>query len=92
MIDFTWDPFVALFFASDGGQEGDLGVISYIGLGEFKHLNTGGTNRFGKIRVIEPQGVPRIQAQKAVFLDTSHPDLYEQFIPHSLKTKERLVL
>jgi FRG domain len=84
LIDFTWDPFVALFFASDGGQEGDLGIISYIGLGEFNRFSAGGTNRIGKIRVIEADGFPRIEAQKAIFLDTSHPDLYEQFVPHTL--------
>jgi len=29
---------VALFFASHRGQNGDVGVISYIGLGEFNHF------------------------------------------------------
>jgi hypothetical protein len=57
LIDFTWDPFVALFFASDGGQDGDVGVISYISLKEFNRFSAGGTNRLGKIRVIEPRGV-----------------------------------
>jgi hypothetical protein len=47
LIDFTWDPFVALFFASYGGEDGDVGLISYIGLEEFRHLSAGGTNRLG---------------------------------------------
>ena len=84
LIDFTWDPFVALFFASDGGQVDDIGKILYLGIGEWNRFSAGGTNRLGSVRLIEPKGVPRIDAQHALFIDTSHPDLFEQFVPHSL--------
>ena len=89
MIDMTWDPFVALFFASDGGISGQTGIISYLGKEEWEKFSAGGTNRLGAVRAIEPKGVPRIEAQRATFLDTSHPDLYEQFVPHSLYFKQK---
>lgn len=89
LIDFTWDPFVALFFASDGGEDEDIGVISYLGVGEWDRFSAGGKNRIGAIRVIEPEGIPRIKAQRAAFVDTSHPDLFEQFVPHSLYFKQK---
>lgn len=89
LIDFTWDPFVALFFASDGGQADDIGMVSYLGMGEWTRFSAGGTNRLGRVRVIEPKGVPRIEAQHALFLDTSHPDLFEQFVPHCLYFRQK---
>jgi hypothetical protein len=89
LIDFSWDPFVALFFASYGGEDGDIGIISYIGLGEFKRFSADGKNRLGTIKYIVPKGVPRINAQQALFIDTSHPDLYEQFVPHTIYLKQK---
>lgn len=89
LIDFTWDPFVALFFASYEGQDGDIGVISRLKISEWSSLSAGGENRFGAIRIIEPRGIPRILAQRALFLDTSHPDLYEQHFPIEICFKQK---
>lgn len=88
LIDFSWDAFIALFFASDHGQTNDVGRIQYLAIPEWERLSAGGTNRLGRIRVIDAQGVPRIDAQHALFLDTSHPDLFEQIVPHSLFFKQ----
>ncbi len=50
LIDFTWDPFIALFFASYGGQDKCIGVISYISVSEFDKFSANGTNRVGEIK------------------------------------------
>ncbi|MBU0943780.1 MAG: FRG domain-containing protein, partial [Proteobacteria bacterium] len=84
LIDLTWDPAVALFFASDGGRTGDLGVITMFVRREWEELAAGGRNRLGQIRLIEVPNVLRIERQRALFLDTSHPDLVEQYVAHSV--------
>jgi len=84
LIDITWDPAVALFFASDGGITGDLGVVSMVVRKEWEWLAAGGRNRLGQIRVIDVPDVVRIDRQRALFLDTSHPDLFEQYVAHSV--------
>ena len=68
------------------------GKISYLARGEWTHFSADGTNRLGSIRLIEPKGVPRITAQQALFLDTSHPDLLDQFNPFSLYFRQKPLL
>ena len=84
LIDYTWDPFIALFFASRRGMNGDIGVVSYVSPTEWAKMSVDGTNRMGALRVIDPDGVPRIAAQRAAFIDTSHPELLRLYVPHSL--------
>lgn len=78
LLDVTYDPNVALFFASHGGIAGDLGVVNCIMSNEWQRLSAGGKNRLGRLRVIDVPGVLRIDRQKASFLDTSHRELFEQ--------------
>jgi hypothetical protein len=84
LLDVTYDPRVALFFASDGGREGDIGVVNCIVRHEWERLSANGTNRLGKLRVIDVPGILRIERQRASFLDTSHPDLFEQYVAHTV--------
>ena len=84
LIDLTWDPAVALFFASDGGITGEIGVVTMLVRREWEDLAAGGQNRLGQIRVIDVPDVLRIERQRALFLDTSHPDLLEQYVAHSV--------
>jgi hypothetical protein len=84
LIDLTWDPRVALFFASDGGRAGDVGVVTMLARREWENLAAGGRNRLGSIRVIDVPNVLRIERQRALFLDTSHPDLLDQYVAHSV--------
>jgi hypothetical protein len=84
LIDLTWDPTVALFFASDGGRTGDIGVVTMLVRSEWENLSAGGRNRLGQIRIIDVPQVLRIERQRALFLDTSHPDLLEQYVAHSV--------
>ena len=84
LIDLTWDPRVALFFASDGGRTGDVGLVTMLVRREWEDLAANGKNRLGSIRVIDVSAVLRIERQRALFLDTSHPDLLDQYVAHSV--------
>ena len=46
-------------------------------------LSAGGRNRLGPVRLIEVPGAHRIRAQRTLFLDTSHPELVEQYVAFS---------
>lgn len=84
LLDMTYDPGVALFFASDGGTTGDVGVVTCIVQKEWNELSANGTNRLGRLQVIDVPGVLRIEQQRASFLDTSHPDLFDQYVAHTV--------
>jgi hypothetical protein len=88
LLDVTFDPRVALFFASDRGAAGDVGVVNCIVQREWTDLSADGTNRLGRLRVIDVPNVLRIERQRASFLDTSHPGLFEQYVPHSVWFKQ----
>jgi hypothetical protein len=84
LLDLTYDPRVALFFASDDGVKGKVGVVVCLVRKEWNELSAGGTNRLGAFRVIDVPGVLRIEHQRASFLDTSHPELFDQYVAHSV--------
>jgi hypothetical protein len=83
LIDVTWDLRVALFFASLAGRSGKLGVVAEFSHRLWKRLSAGGLNRLGDISLIDVPGVDRIRAQRALFIDTSHPELLDQYVPFS---------
>ena len=80
LLDMTYDPRVALFFASDGGRAGDVGMVVSVVEKKWNRLSAGGSNRLGRLHVVEAPGVLRIANQRASFLDTSHPDLFDQYV------------
>lgn len=77
LLDFTTNPWVALFFASYRGNDRDIGIVSEIACEEWRRLTA---DQLGYIRLIEVPGVPRIERQHAVFLEGSHSDIVEQYI------------
>ncbi|MBM3848362.1 MAG: FRG domain-containing protein [Verrucomicrobia bacterium] len=77
LLDFTANPWVALFFASHQAKDGDTGIILEIACEEWSRLTA---DQFGYIRLVEVPGVPRIERQHAVFLEGSHSDIIEQYI------------
>lgn len=89
LVDLTLDPWVALFFASKDGQTGDIGTIYCFSQGEWKTLSAGGRNRLGDIQLIKVSDVPRIETQKAIFLNGSHPDLIEQYVGKEIKFRQQ---
>ena len=89
LLDMTYDPRVALFFASDGGVAGDIGVVNCVVQKEWQKLSAAGTNRLGRLHVIDVPGVLRIEHQRASFLDTSHPDLFDQYVAHTVWFRQK---
>ncbi|MBD3361775.1 FRG domain-containing protein [Candidatus Woesearchaeota archaeon] len=88
LVDFTYNPWVALFFASLNGQNNDLGKITCVSLGEWGNLSAGGKNPLYDIKKIDIPTVPRIKAQEATFIET-HPDLIEQYVAMEMTFKQR---
>jgi hypothetical protein len=85
LVDFTYDPMVALFFASDHGKDNDVGVVHQIRIDEWKRLSSSGRARLGSLTTIDVPGVQRIEAQRGLFLVTSHPDLFEQYVAYTIR-------
>jgi hypothetical protein len=63
---------------------GDLGAVSCVVRKEWEKLSAGGTNRLGRLHVVDAPGVLRIERQRASFLDTSHPDLFDQYVGNTV--------
>lgn len=88
LIDVTWEPLVALFFASLGGVQGDLGIVDHIVVPEWRRLVAAESGDPGAIRVIEVTVSQRILRQRALFLVTPDPDLYERYVPYRIWFKQ----
>lgn len=84
LVDVTWDPFVALFFASDKAEENHLGVIDHLVIPEWKKLVASENTEPGSIKVIEVEEILRIHKQRALFLATPDPEMYERYIPYRI--------
>lgn len=78
LVDVTASPWVALFFASDGGCSGDVGVVELISRREWDYFSAQGRGHLGALRVAAVRHVPRIDSQAAMFLQAPHADLFEQ--------------
>jgi hypothetical protein len=77
LLDVTASPWIALFFASDGGVSGEIGTLQIIDLAEWMLFSNRGESALGTIRVASPASVLRISNQKAFFLQAPHPDLFK---------------
>lgn len=84
LIDVTWEPLVALFFASLHGVSGDLGVVDHIVVPEWRRLIATESGDPGAIRTIAVPAVERIDRQRALFLHMPDPDLYERYGPYRI--------
>jgi FRG domain len=96
LIDGTFDPWIALFFASWGGQEDDTGLVEWIYVSEWGDLSAGGKNPLGAVHLYKPTNanvprleVQRIEAQRALFVEAPHPLLWEQYVPFRLRFRQR---
>ncbi|WP_020599332.1 FRG domain-containing protein [Spirosoma panaciterrae] len=88
LVDITWDPFVALFFASDGGKKGDIGVVNRIIVPEWKKYIANELSHRGNIEIIEVDGVQRIKNQRALFLSTPDPKSFDLYHPWKIFFKQ----
>lgn len=84
LMDVTWSPWVALFFASHHDPRslkfGSEGVVWEVFRNEYEKM-TGNGAVLGNIRVSMPQAVPRIDAQAAAFVSAACPSMIAQYLP-----------
>jgi FRG domain len=83
LCDLSWSPWVALFFASDGGLTGDVGIVQCFSISNLTELMGHGKSLFGTVRIVEVKFVPRITAQQGFFLELPGHRLDKQMIPFS---------
>src|SRR5262249_44504408 len=84
LLDVTTSPWVALFFASDGGKAGEIGTLEYIELTEWMLFSNRGESALGALRVASPASVLRISNQLASFLQAPHPQLLKDLVNRKL--------
>jgi hypothetical protein len=89
LVDFTRDPWTALFFASDGGVTGEYGVVWQVFVDEFSDHASGEGNPLGALRLTVPAGILRIENQAGVFASATHPEFFSQYVSPGLETKFR---
>lgn len=80
LVDLTRDPWVALFFASDGGRTGDVGIVWDIMPTEYASHTAGEGNPIGRLQLVVPPGISRIENQKGVFIVAGLPQIFEQYV------------
>jgi hypothetical protein len=89
LVDFTRDPWVALFFASDGGTTGDVGIVWDIMRTEYAGHTAGEDNPVGPLQLVVPPGVPRIDNQAGVFVVAGLPQIFDQYVAFGWDTRFR---
>jgi hypothetical protein len=84
LLDVTASPWVALFFASDGGKTGEIGTVEYIDRTEWQAFSDSGQNELGALREASPGTILRIRNQEAFFLQAPHPQLLKDLVNRKL--------
>ena len=80
MLDLTYDPFVALFFATLSANKGRIGVVYRFSLNaDFDEFST--FSSLGKLRVIALPGIHRLRRQRALLLFGPSGDVLDQLMP-----------
>lgn len=90
LIDMTRDPFVALWFASQGGEAGDIGIVESIGHAEWNEIANIPGSPFGPVRLLEPENVSRLSAQHGLFLEAPNGTFWSLYVkPRSYKFNQK---
>ena len=89
LVDLSRNPWVALFFASDGGETGDLGIVWGIMGKEYTRHAAGEGNPIGSLQFVVPHGVPRIDNQAGVFVVAGLPQIFDQYVAFGWDTRFR---
>ncbi|MCT9095275.1 FRG domain-containing protein [Haloarchaeobius sp. HME9146] len=88
LLDVTESPEVACFFASIGGSEGETGAVYLFKEYEMERLGSSTPKQLGGVEIISPEGVPRIEKQRAAFINHAHPELLEGYLPFNWTFKQ----
>ena len=89
LVDFTRDPWVALFFASNCGKTGDLGIVWEIMPKEYVRQTAREGNPIGPLQLVVPRDVPRIHNQAGVFVVAGLPQIFDQYVALGWETRFR---
>ena len=89
LVDLSRDPWVALFFASDGGETGDFGIVWDIIVNEYIGHTVGAANPVGSLQLVVPDAVPRIDNQAGVFVVAGLPQIFDQYVAFGRDTRFR---
>jgi hypothetical protein len=87
LVDFNRDPWVALFFASDGGKTGEVGIVWDITPKEYANHAAGEDNPIGPLQLVVPRGVLRIDNQAGVFIVAGLPQIFDQYVASGWHTR-----
>jgi hypothetical protein len=80
LVDLSRDLWVALFFASDGGETGDFGIVWDIMGKEYTRHGAGEGNPIGSLQLVVPYGVPRIDNRAGVFVVAGLSQIFDQYV------------
>jgi FRG domain len=75
-LDVTWNPFIALAFATHWGADGDVGVVAAVDVDEWN----GKLGSIADIDVLELD-LLRPHNQEAAFIDSAFPELADDYLP-----------
>jgi hypothetical protein len=89
LVDFSRDPWVGLFFATDGGETGDIGIVWDIMPSEYNRFTAGEGNPIGPLQLVVPHGVQRIENQAGVFVIAGLPQIFDQYVAFGWGTRFR---
>lgn len=85
LCDFTLSPWVALYFASlEGEPPSDTGIVHCFSRSQMEEYLVQGGAGLGAMQVLEIDFVPRIKAQKGLFVELLHPEFNRQHIQFSI--------
>lgn len=88
LIDLTRTAWVALFFASQEGKDGDIGIVQCFFLSELEELFQVDNASFGDFHIVQADFVTRIKNQKGFFLRLPGHRLDKQNVPFTVRFKQ----
>lgn len=77
LLDVTWNPFIALAFATYGGHRNDVGVVAVLSKDEWN----GRLGAVAPLDLTELTLFKRPHQQEAAFVTSRYPELFEDYIP-----------
>jgi hypothetical protein len=89
LMDVTLDPYIALFFASLGGVDGDIGTVFQFDRDEFLRLDTPETALLGRFTIIHVPGIQRLHRQRGLFLRGIRSCTVRQIVPFTMRFRQK---
>ena len=88
LIDFTYDPLVALYFASFNPSDGEVGVINRLSAANYiAHMHV--FSSIGRLNLIYLPSVNRLRNQRALLLEGPESDIVDQLMPFKVYFRQR---